>query len=441
MSRIEEPVPAAADIQVPALSTRPPRFPARRRCKVVLSYGLGVDSTALLLRWLEEPSCRDFDLRDLLVVTSMTGDEWPRTGVLVQEHILPRLRAAGVRYAQVARAGHREAEGIVVLEDSDSPQLLHLAGAYKLSDELAAAGTVPQTGGNRRCSMKFKGWVIDTYLARHAPEATRHAFGFEAGEVGRAERCAEHMPRGGGQGPGRLVFGFEAGEVARARRATDYDTPYRVAEFPLIEWGWDREDCQRYIEQVTGIAGWPKSACVYCPFALTSKAGRLRTLERYDSRPESAIETLLLERRALCLNPRGGLIAGERFADLIAMHRPTIDLAFKERLEVTPHRVYEVRRLWRPRSDNPLKVANANRDLRVLSSGSRAECEARVRRRGPVDRADGIERHYRLRRGDVLPAREHFLVAGPAGAADKALPSFEAWWNQIAQESLALPTA
>lgn len=53
----------------------------------------------------------------------------------------------------------------------------------------------------------------------------------------------------------------------------------------------------------------------------------------------------------------------------------------------------------------------------------------RVRRHGPVDRSDGIEHHYRLRRGEALPAREHFLVAGPAGAADKALPSFEPWWN------------
>lgn len=401
---------------------------------VVLSYGLGVDSTALLLRWLEEPSSRNFDLGDLLVITSMTGDEWPRTGVLVGEHILPRLRSAGVRFAQVARAGARQSEGIAVLDDTDAPERLHLAGAYKLSDELEAAGTIPQTGGNRRCSMKFKGWVIDTYLARHAPQATRHAFGFEVGEVARAERCAEHMPTG------RLVFGFEAGEAARASRATDYDTPHRVAEFPLIEWGWDREDCERYIEHVTGVPDWPKSACVYCPFALTSQAGRWRTLRRYDSRPESALETLMLERRALCLNPRGGLIAGERLADLIAIHRPEIDATFRKRLDGAPHSVYEVRRLWRPRADNPLKVANANRDLRVLTTGSRSECESVVRERGQVDRADGIERVYRLRRAKTLPAREHFIVAGPAGAADKAMRNFDAWWNEIAQQQLDFGT-
>lgn len=30
---------------------------------VVLSYGLGVDSTAILLRWIHEPASRDFSRR------------------------------------------------------------------------------------------------------------------------------------------------------------------------------------------------------------------------------------------------------------------------------------------------------------------------------------------------------------------------------------------
>jgi hypothetical protein len=399
---------------------------------VVLSYGLGVDSTALLLRWLEEPESRDFNLSDLLVVTSMTGDEWPRTAVLVQEHVLPRLREAGIRYAQVARAGSKQAAGIAVLADGTAPRRLHISGAYKLSDELTAAGTIPQASGNRICSMKFKGWVIDTYLATYAPQATRHAFGFESGEVARAERCADHMP-------GRLAFGFETGEAARARRATEYDTPFRIAEFPLIEWGWDREECRAYIEQITGVADWPKSACVYCPFALTNRAGRERTLRRYDTRPESAFEALMLERRSLCLNPRGGLIAGDRLADLIAVERPRIAAEFEQRLNAAQHAVYEVRRLWRPQSDDPLKVANASRSLCVLETGSRADCEAEVRENGEVIRSDdGIERVYFLRRGATLPAREHFLVAGPAGAIEKARPSFDAWWAELEHEQLGL---
>lgn len=75
---------------------------------VVLSYGQGVDSTALLLRWLAEPDSRDFDLSQLMVVRAMTGEEWPRTGELVDDHILPRLRSACVFFAQVARRGASE---------------------------------------------------------------------------------------------------------------------------------------------------------------------------------------------------------------------------------------------------------------------------------------------------------------------------------------------
>ncbi len=397
---------------------------------VVLSYGLGVDSTALLLRWLSDPESRDFDLADLLVVTSMTGDEWRRTGELVEKHVLPRLCEAGVLYAQVARRGAKQADGVAVLSQSREPRRLHIEGAYKLSDELVAAGTIPQAAGNRICSQKFKGWVIDTYLRMHAPRATRHAFGYELGEQRRAEDCARHMR-------GRLVFGFEKGEQLRARRATEYDTPHRVAEFPLIEWGWEREDCRAYIESVTGVEDWPKSACVYCPFALTSRAGRERTLARYDKEePEAAVSTLLLEHRSLCLNELGSLTPRERAINLISEYRPALAERFHASLECEPHAVYEVRRIWRPKTNDPLKVANANRELRVLMHGSRRACERRVRKLGEIDSHDDIERVYRLRRGKDLPAREHFIVAGPAGAQEKALPSFQQWWSEIDQLDL-----
>jgi hypothetical protein len=276
--------------------------------------------------------------------------------------------------------------------------------------------------------------VIDTYLASCAPAATRSAFGLAQDSQPATPGVARGIPV-------RLVFGFEKGESARARRATEYDTPGRVAEFPLLTWGWDRERCVRFIERVTGVRDWPKSACVYCPFSLTSAAGRERSLLRYDGRPRAALEALLLERRALCLNPRGGLIAGDRLIDLIETYRPAIARQFQRQLDVTRHAVYEVRRLWRPKTTDPLSVANANRDLSVLDESDRRTCEARVRELGDVDRHDSIERVYRLRRGDQLPAREQFIVAGPAGAVERAMPSFETWWAQAACAQLELLSA
>lgn len=58
---------------------------------------MGTDSTALLLRWIYEPATRPCALRELLVVTAETGDEWPITGDLVTRHMLPLFRQHGVR--------------------------------------------------------------------------------------------------------------------------------------------------------------------------------------------------------------------------------------------------------------------------------------------------------------------------------------------------------
>src|SRR6266704_420185 len=79
-----------------------------------LRHGANCDSltvyitTAVLLRWLEDPSSRDFDLSDAIILTAMVGDEFADTGRLVTRHVLPRLRANRVRFVQVARAGRHQ---------------------------------------------------------------------------------------------------------------------------------------------------------------------------------------------------------------------------------------------------------------------------------------------------------------------------------------------
>jgi hypothetical protein len=74
----------------------------------VLSYGLGVDSTAILMRWVLEPASRPCPLECITVITAMTGDEFENTGDDDSTHILPLLREQGIRYVQVARRGPKE---------------------------------------------------------------------------------------------------------------------------------------------------------------------------------------------------------------------------------------------------------------------------------------------------------------------------------------------
>ena len=145
-----------------------PRFRDRPSPSVCLSYGLGLDSTALLLRWLEEPASRGFDWSDLVVLTAMTGEEFDATGEAVEAHILPRLADQGVRFIQVGRSDRRTTKagaGVVVLDHSDSPQRLFFEGDYTLGDEMLSAGTIPQLGGLRACIVHSKCDCLDPVIA------------------------------------------------------------------------------------------------------------------------------------------------------------------------------------------------------------------------------------------------------------------------------------
>jgi len=283
---------------------------------------------------------------------------------------------------------------------------VHLGGDWKLSDEMLAAGTIPQVAGSRKCSAKAKGWVLDQFLAAEM-----------------AGRRYQH------------VMGFEAAETRRATRDAGYDTAQRTGSYPLIAWGWDRRACEDYIRSVTG-ADWPKSACTYCPFALCNTAGRERVLAAYRAEPAAGVQALVLEHIAVSLNPRQGLAAGERLSGLLAasgQHHDVLN-AFTAELARMPWKVYDVRRVIRPRADDPAKAANASRSIRAVASGSRDQMITILRKLAHAGDAEiendgGIERAWFRHRGATLPAAEHFFVAAPAGPEDKEGPGFQTAWQ------------
>jgi hypothetical protein len=377
---------------------------ARQGLPVVISWGMGADSTGLLLRWLHEPRTRPCNLDDLLVVTAMTGDEWPVTGVLAERHILPRLRAFRVRWVQVARAGASQSDGVAVLDDSREPARVHLAGVWKLSDELRAAGTVPQVAGSRRCSLRAKGWVLDEFL--------------------RTEMAGR---------PYLHAMGYEVTEWRRARRDSGYDTATRTGIYPLLDWKWDRRTAESYIQEITGAA-WPKSACSYCPFALASRAGRARVLPMYRADPGTAVQALSLEYLSVALNPRQGLAGGKRLAGILAAtgDHGHVLAAFQAQLDDVSWQVYEVRRAARPRLHGGSGPSQQVRSLRGIGTGSRSQAQAAVVHLAQVSGAeleddDGITRAW-IRRSSAGSAAEHFITCAPAGAVDKQGRGFDLAW-------------
>lgn len=370
--------------------------------KVVISYGMGVDSSAILARWLREPESHDFDFSDLIVLTAQVGDEFPDTGRLVVEHIFPALRAEGVRFVEVAKATSSESDGIAVLNDTTEPREIHLDGSYKLSTELRSAGTLPTSGGTRKCSVKFKGFVLDRWLADE--------FGSE---------------------PFRHVMGFNSDEMNRVLRDKSYSTETRRSEYPLVDWGWGRVACEEYLAEAFGES-WKKSCCYFCPFAGGNKSTLPIHLRRWQAHEELAVEALILEHVALALNPRMALYKTKSANSVVEADIDSTGCycSYLDRLDtIETWAVYRVRRAFRAKG-------LADRSVTIEFKGTRAEVETELRRIAAeagvaADREELSLRAWLRTKGEAFPCTEEMIVAAPALADEKTGKPFAASWNRI----------
>jgi hypothetical protein len=69
----------------------------------------------------------------------------------------------------------------------------------------------------------------------------------------------------------QVWLGISTDEVQRVRPS---DVQWLEHRWPLIEWGWSRDDCAAYLER-RGITA-PRSACTFCPFRRTDEWRWLR---------------------------------------------------------------------------------------------------------------------------------------------------------------------
>lgn len=397
----------------------------------ILSYGLGVESSAILVRWLDAESTCPCPLSELIVITSQTGNEYDDTRRAVETHILPRLRHHNIRYVQVARKGHHQRDGITVLSDTRQPERLYIEGDYKLSDELRAAGTLPQFSGEHVCSLKFKAWVIEEWLAQNIVRPSLHAFGYNADETRRVAKSEAAGAR-------RIAFGFNAEETTRVGKAVAYDTPLRQSFYPLVEWGWTRQTCIDYLRERLRVV-WRKSACTFCPFnALQEDA-----LSRHKEHPEQVADALLLEHVSLSLNPRGTLYRNRSLIEITdASGNRLAANSFRRRLAETLWAVYRVRRLYYAGKDKSgktctTKKGKAIRAVEQLTDSAKKSTALKklfelISPSDEVVEQRGITYAYRQRCAATFPAREEFLVATPAVVETKArygLAWFERQWD------------
>lgn len=371
----------------------------------IVSWGAGVESSAYLTEILSSPENHGTNPANLVVLHAVVGAEFNDTLRDSERFILPLLRDRGVRLVQLSRRGPLESDGIEILDDTRSPTEMHSKGPWTLAQHNTVNGITPQLS-DRRCSLQFKGFVLDRFILTEFPgREYTHAIGYNRDELG------------------------------RATKDDVYATQTRRPFHPLIEWNWSRARCLARLDEEFSVR-WKKSACSYCPFA-GSQTSLPELKHRMRLFPDSAVEALLTEFRALFFNPRSRMFGRHSLYDRLAEDGNVVALSrFEQQLERSPWSVYEVRRLYFPQAADHNRKGPGWRSTRARFTGTRNDALAWIRDNVGSPDDNGRVWIRRQATDGPYPRTEHFIGASLAGTADKERRNFAKHWAAFTGETL-----
>lgn len=222
----------------------------------VVSFGGGLNSTAMLLGWLNA----GYSQPDLILFAD-TGSERQET----YDHVLrfsKWLEAQG--WEKPTDERFKPEQGVITWTKKGGRE--ETLEEYALRTE-----NLPSLAyGKKSCSHKFKIEPQEREVNNYAP----------ARQEWKAGRKVVKL------------IGYGAEEGKRVAKAKIEDDKY-IYRFPLAEWGWDRQRCQKEILQ-EGLPLPPKSACFFCP--ATGKDG-IHKLQQ--ERPDLVDRALTIEKTAM----------------------------------------------------------------------------------------------------------------------------------------------
>lgn len=184
----------------------------------IVSYGGGVDSTAMLIGMYQR------NIRVDLILFADTGGEKPETYEYI-EIMNEWLRQHGMPPIQVVKYTDRNGARLT------------------LEEECLRCETLPSLAyGFKRCSLKHKISVQDKIINNHPMSRPLWDSGLKINKF----------------------IGFDAGEMQRMDKIRERDLRDKKyqKQYPLIQWGWNRNAC---IEKIAaeGLPVPLKSACFF----------------------------------------------------------------------------------------------------------------------------------------------------------------------------------
>ncbi|OKJ72391.1 phosphoadenosine phosphosulfate reductase [Streptomyces sp. CB02460] len=188
----------------------------------IVSYGGGVQSTALLVL----AARGEIDFPTFLFANVGDDSEHPATLSYVREIAIPYAARAGLHVHELVRR-RRNGSTETLMQRLNRPETRSIPIPVRM------ANGAP---GRRNCTADFKIKVVGKWLREHGATA---------------------------EAPAAVAIGISLDEIHRANRRRREAN--EVIEYPLLDLGLRREDCEHIIADA-GLPVPPKSSCFFCPF-------------------------------------------------------------------------------------------------------------------------------------------------------------------------------
>jgi len=230
---------------------------------IAVSFGGGTNSTAMLI------GLKERGIRPDYITFADTGGEKPHTYSHIEDMQL-WLKAAGFPEIMIVKKVDKHGD-ILTLEDNCLQKNMLPSLAY----------------GFKSCSQKYKIAPQDKYF-NNLPEVKAHW------KVG---------------GKVTKLIGYDTDEGHRTEK--DYTDSKYDFWYPMVEWGWSRQDCVDAIDRA-GLPQPGKSSCFFCPANRVSEIREMQALY-----PELIERAVAMEQNAELTQVKG-LGRNYAWSDLIA---------------------------------------------------------------------------------------------------------------------------
>lgn len=250
---------------------------------LVVAYGLGVDSTAMLVNFVRR------GVKPAAILFADVGGEKEET----------------YAYLPIMNAYLREnAFPEVTVVKNVVTDFKHWPPYHTLEENCLTNGTLPSVAFGfqmKSCSLKWKAAPQHKFLRSFKPAMDAW---------GRGEKVIR-------------AIGFDSGpgDRRRANHAGSIRDPHYSFLYPLQIWGWDRGRCEEEIRK-EGLPVPPKSSCFFCPAMKPAEvralpADKLRRIVIMEARAEPRLRSIQGLWGNGCKGTRGSVKRPGRMSDFI----------------------------------------------------------------------------------------------------------------------------